>query len=190
MVSVSGSEAALLGLLCEKPMHGYEIEKTLEVRNMRYWTEISFYSIYRVLRKLEDKGLVESRIRLSENNVSQKVYAVTEEGRVATKCKILENLSSAQRMIWQIDLAIANIDMLDQDEAIGCLGQYISSVEKIIGDYEMLDELFQTRGYPERDRALALRPLAHYRAEKAWATDYVKVLKKRDHSDRQTTKNL
>ncbi|WP_424358599.1 PadR family transcriptional regulator [Methanocella sp. MCL-LM] len=183
MMPVSNAEAALLSLLCEKPMHGYEIEKTIEDRNMRYWTEISFYSIYRVLRKLEEKGLVESQLKLSKNNVSQKVYTVTEPGRVTTREKILHNLSIAERPISPVDLAVANISLLSNSEAIACLERYTSSVDGMIADYRALDDFFQANGYPDTDRALALRPLAHMKAEKAWAIEFLDMLRKRIDDD-------
>jgi DNA-binding PadR family transcriptional regulator len=35
----------LLGLLAEKPRHGYELEEVIIARGMRDWTEIGFSSI-------------------------------------------------------------------------------------------------------------------------------------------------
>ena len=55
MNRISNIEAAILGLLCERPQYGYEIEKIIEKRNMRNWTEIGFSSIYYILKKLEEK---------------------------------------------------------------------------------------------------------------------------------------
>jgi hypothetical protein len=33
--------------------HGFQIERFFEEGNMRYWTEIGFSSVYRILNKLE-----------------------------------------------------------------------------------------------------------------------------------------
>ncbi|NUS65813.1 MAG: PadR family transcriptional regulator, partial [Saccharothrix sp.] len=48
----------LLGLLVEQPRHGYELEEVITARGMREWTEIGFSSIYYLLGKLRDRGLV------------------------------------------------------------------------------------------------------------------------------------
>ena len=50
---INEREAAILGLLCENPLYGYTIEKIIEERGMRHWTDIGFSSIYYVLKRLE-----------------------------------------------------------------------------------------------------------------------------------------
>ena len=53
-MKISNAELALLSLIVEQPRHAYEIEQVIEERNMRYWTEIGFSSIYRLLSKQEN----------------------------------------------------------------------------------------------------------------------------------------
>jgi DNA-binding PadR family transcriptional regulator len=52
--------AAALGLLAERPMHGYEMIKEIEERTGGAWTP-SAGSIYPTLQMLEDEGLVSSQ---------------------------------------------------------------------------------------------------------------------------------
>ena len=56
MAKISNAELALLSLIAEQPRHAYEIEQVIEERNIRYWTELGFSSIYRILSKLEESG--------------------------------------------------------------------------------------------------------------------------------------
>lgn len=177
MQEVTDSEAVLLGLLCEKPMHGYEIEKTIESRNMRYWTEVSFYSIYRLLKKMEAKKLIESRVAPSKSLVARKTYAATSRGREAMKRKVLESLSAVESTIWRVDIAIGNLGLLSSDEAAECLGKYVASIDEAIGRYKALKAYFHERHYPESDFALAARPIMHLRTEKAWALQFLKKVK-------------
>jgi DNA-binding PadR family transcriptional regulator len=66
------AELAILGLVAEKPRHGYEIEGVIEARGMRDWTEIGFSSIYYLLKKLEDKGLVTGQLeKASESGMKR-----------------------------------------------------------------------------------------------------------------------
>jgi DNA-binding PadR family transcriptional regulator len=66
---------ALLGLLQERPMHGYEMMKALEEKSGGFYTP-SAGSIYPTLQMLEDRGFVTS------NDVEgKKVYTITDEGR-------------------------------------------------------------------------------------------------------------
>jgi DNA-binding PadR family transcriptional regulator len=162
-------EIAVLGLICEKPMHGYEIEKTIEERNMRYWTEISFPSIYKILQKLEAKELIKAEIKLSKNNVPQRIYTATEKGQQTMKSSIMTIVSNVEKTIWRIDLGIANLYLLTKEERQDCLQKYIKSIDESIAIYKSLQAFFEEHHYPQSDHALATRPILHLETEKAWA---------------------
>lgn len=67
--------AAVLALLAERPMHGYEMIKELEERTEGTWVP-SAGSIYPTLQMLEDEGL----IRGEESNGKRR-FTLTEAGR-------------------------------------------------------------------------------------------------------------
>ena len=81
MNTITNKEAALLNLLSEKPKHAYEIELDIKERDMRFWTEISMSSVYKLLNKLEAQQLLRSTVRLSKKQVAQKVYTLTASGQ-------------------------------------------------------------------------------------------------------------
>ena len=174
---ISNREAELLGLLVERPMYAYEIEKIIEERNMRHWTEISFSTLYYELKKLQKKKLVTAKIKLSKNNVAQKVYTINNEGKKAMKNKVQELLSHVEKTIWQIDLGMANICLLDQKETIESFTKYITSIDKYIKMYQELLDFLKKNNYPDSDLALAERPIMHLKVEKKWAVDYLEGVK-------------
>jgi DNA-binding PadR family transcriptional regulator len=55
---MTNAELAVLSLIAEQPRHGYDIEQIIEARGMRDWTEIGFSSIYYLLNKLEEAGMI------------------------------------------------------------------------------------------------------------------------------------
>ena len=56
--ALAGAEFALLQIIEEKqPVSGYEINKLIEDRGYRQWTDIGTTSIYVGLEKLSRKGL-------------------------------------------------------------------------------------------------------------------------------------
>ncbi|WP_290862048.1 PadR family transcriptional regulator [Hamadaea sp.] len=73
--------AAILGLLAERPMHGYEMISELETRTGGVWRP-SPGSVYPTLQLLEDEGLVE----VTESG-GRKSYALTEAGRTAAEAE-------------------------------------------------------------------------------------------------------
>jgi DNA-binding PadR family transcriptional regulator len=67
--------SALLTLLAEEPMHGYDLIRKLEERSGGAWRP-SPGSIYPTLQLLEDEGLV-----TSEERDGKRVYTITDAGR-------------------------------------------------------------------------------------------------------------
>lgn len=71
--------AAVLALLAERPMHGYEMITELETRTGGIWRP-SPGSVYPTLQLLEDEGLISS-----EEIDGRKRFALTETGRAAAE---------------------------------------------------------------------------------------------------------
>ncbi|GFG65934.1 hypothetical protein MKUB_34240 [Mycobacterium kubicae] len=72
--------AAILVLLAERPMHGYEMIQQIAERSNGIWRP-SPGSVYPTLQLLGDEGL----IRASESDGSKKLFELTDEGRGAAE---------------------------------------------------------------------------------------------------------
>ena len=70
--------AAILKLLTERPMHGYEMTQEIAARSDGLWKP-SPGSIYPTLQLLEDEGLITP----AESQGSKKTFELTEDGRTA-----------------------------------------------------------------------------------------------------------
>ncbi|WP_336659488.1 PadR family transcriptional regulator [Leucobacter sp. USHLN153] len=69
--------AAVLALLAEEPMHGYQIIREIEQRSGGSWKP-SAGSVYPTLQLLADEGLIRA-----EESQGRKTYSLTEAGRDA-----------------------------------------------------------------------------------------------------------
>ena len=67
--------AAVLALLAEKPMHGYQLIREIEERSSGAWKP-SPGSVYPTLQLLADEGLISA-----EESNGRKTYSLTDEGR-------------------------------------------------------------------------------------------------------------
>src|SRR6266566_8903132 len=75
-------DLVILSLLAERPMHGYEINTTLEDRKIREWAPVSRPQIYYSLDKLAKLGLI--RVAKDENPAAgpeRTVFETTAQGR-------------------------------------------------------------------------------------------------------------
>ena len=72
--------AAILTLLAERPMHGYEMIQQIAERSNGIWRP-SPGSVYPTLQLLADEGLITA----TETDGSKKLFELTDEGRAAAE---------------------------------------------------------------------------------------------------------
>ena len=84
------SEPALLLLLRERATHGYELLEALPT--LTWEARVDMGNLYRVLRALEEDGLVTSRWESAAPGPAKRTYELTEEGR-----RLLDEWAAALR---------------------------------------------------------------------------------------------
>ena len=80
-------ELLILKTVSWGPMHGYAIAKWIQDTTDDA-LRVEEGSLYPALHRLEDKGLIEARWGVSENNRQAKFYTLTARGRVALRAEI------------------------------------------------------------------------------------------------------
>ena len=71
---------ALLGFLNYLPMTGYELESYMAATTSYFW-HAKLSQVYMTLKKLEEEGLVTSRIEPQEDRPDRRVYTISEAGQ-------------------------------------------------------------------------------------------------------------
>lgn len=122
MAELTPSETAILGLLAERPMHGYELDDVIAARGMRAWTEIGFSSIYFLLQKLQKKGLVRQEGRPATPK-GRKAYAITDAGRTTLGAACLDLLAAPDAGHASVLVGLANWPALDPAAAGAALAE-------------------------------------------------------------------
>jgi DNA-binding PadR family transcriptional regulator len=72
-------EFAILGLLKERSMHGYQLKKRLAEALGPFW-QVSYGSLYPALKRLQSQGAVEMVFPKGEVRRRKNVYRITEAG--------------------------------------------------------------------------------------------------------------
>ena len=178
MSPISNRETALLILLAEEPMHAYRIEKEIGERDMRFWTEISMSSIYKLLNKLSSRKLISKSRKDAENGITKNVFALTSAGRKALEHKIRELISEPEHLRWQIDLATSHLAVLPRNDVLACLSRYRKSLLERLECYGRLEGFLAEQQCPPYSKALATRPQYLLKAEISWIDDYIVEIKK------------
>lgn len=72
-------ELAILGLLKERPVHGYQLKKHLSDTLGSFW-QVSYGSLYPALKRLQREGSVEMTFPKEEVGRRKNVYRITPKG--------------------------------------------------------------------------------------------------------------
>lgn len=176
MSELSNAETALLGLLSEEPMYPYQIEQQVKYRDMRFWTDLSMSSIYKLIRKLEKEELVVRTDRISPENRLQKLYSISEKGKGVLREKLQTLLSVSEHMRWQFDLGIYNSHLLSKDQVRAALEVYMADLQTKIRGYRDLQDFLRGSDCPDHHLAIAIRPVFLLEAEIKWVESYLAQL--------------
>lgn len=108
-------EIMILGALIERPMSAYEMDKTLEERNVRRWIRISSPSVYRNVIRLCDEGYADGVV-VKEGEMPEKtVYTITEAGRERFAKLMNEAAALPARVDFGFLPVLANISLVDEE---------------------------------------------------------------------------
>jgi DNA-binding PadR family transcriptional regulator len=165
------TELAILSLISEKPRYGYELEQVIEQRGMREWTEIGFSSIYYILKKLEDKQMITSRVQAKSSGPPRKVFKITEEGQRGLYEGALETLHTPGHNPRPFLLGLSVLHLYEREVVMNKTKSYLVKLveqrENLIATREAQRPTF---GYVEMmfDYSLTLLD-----AEIGWITDFM-----------------
>lgn len=84
---------AILGLLSQRNMTGYELTKEFETSLCEFWSA-KHSQIYPELRHLHENGFVEFEIEIAGTALEKKLYSITEHG----KSEFMEWLEKSHKM--------------------------------------------------------------------------------------------
>lgn len=173
---MTNAELAILGLVVERPMHGYEIEQVIEQRSMRNWTEIGFSSIYYLLKKLESEGLVSPKVeKVDSKGPARKVFRPTRRGRSAWKRETRRALGTPKRHYPEIYLGMAGMPGLTIEETTQALEEYRAGLDR------RSEEIARGREKSGDDLPLYVEAMFRYgeamvEAERAWVAGLLEEL--------------
>jgi DNA-binding PadR family transcriptional regulator len=153
-------EIILLYIVNEKPSYAYEIDKTIELREMKRWVRIGVASIYRVLIKLEEKGLVYSLNEKEGKMPERKRYHITDSGRDALKEESKKLLSSLEWYYLDLNVGLETSNSLPPGELIKCLRKRLAGVKTNI---KRMKEIYESEKEMANKKRTIIQNLIHLR---------------------------
>lgn len=168
---LTSAELTLLGLLVEQPRHGYELEEVITARGMREWTEIGFSSIYYLLGRLRDRGLVaEVDAPASGRGKARKVFGPTEDGRRACALAAEAAVAELRPVFPHVLVGLANQPVIPPERLHDALARRAAAVAGKIA--ELRAAVAAQPHAPRFARAIFDYSLAQLEAEQRWLAAY------------------
>lgn len=121
----------VLGMIKEHPQSAYELQKSVEYRNISRWVKISTPSIYKKVVQLEQKGYISGRT-IKEGNMPEKsIYSITESGEAYFN-KLMEKTSRESVSIFlNFNAVVMNLNFVTEEERIRLLSNIADGIEDL-----------------------------------------------------------
>lgn len=164
-ISINHSEFIILGLISEEREgdHAYNINKKIEGRGMRSWTNIGRSSVYRVIKNLEEKGLAITWIEEIDNRSINK-FKLTDQGIGVLKAKVFSVINEfVGRDDKDFYVAFSMLPILTTKQLIKGFSNSINLMKKHKKELEeMLEGNYKT---PLNVRGLFIHPIKILKAD-------------------------
>jgi DNA-binding PadR family transcriptional regulator len=167
-------EMILLGIIKESPTHPYSFEKIIKQKGLDKYIKVGFSTIYSIVNKFENNGWVESNIVHQEKLVPRKVYSITKEGEQIFKEEMIKSLSQPKNLFTQFESALVFAELLSGDELKEVLSIYEAQLTRLI--QEKMREITAVNSGEVLKRALLMRSLSFYQAERKWLREVMTLL--------------
>lgn len=118
------TDLLLLGLLLNRPMHGYELYQQIQAEGIDDWFNVSAAGVYYSLGKMRDQGQVTESRQGGGRSSRKSVYRITETGRFEFFAAMEAQLDSQEKCYLEYDLAIYLLNKLPLQRAIEPMEQH------------------------------------------------------------------
>ena len=172
--STTKIDLLLLGLLLDRPMHGYELYQQIQTEGIDTWFNVSMAGVYYSLGKLRDQGLVAESRQRGGRSARKSIFRLTEDGRAAFFSAMEAQALSQETASLDYDLVIYLLNKLPMQQATYLLEQHLAFLgEKARALQTALDAERDGNGSSLR-LAVLDHKLRYLEMEQNWLADVIR----------------
>ncbi len=120
----------LLGLLSNKPMHGYELRQQMRLWAMEHWVDIRPGSIYSALPRMAAEGLLQvTEVSQEGNRPMKTVYGITAAGRSELTRMLGEAWAQPTSTAQPVDVALFFVWLLPPEDVAARLVERLAVLD-------------------------------------------------------------
>ena len=124
MPATTKTDLLLLGLLLDRPMHGYELYQQIQAEGIDGWFSVSAAGVYYSLGKLRDGGWVTETRQRGGHTSRKSIYRLTDEGRSGFFAAMEQHLAGQEEIHLDYDLMVYLMNRVPLRRAVPCLERH------------------------------------------------------------------
>ena len=176
--NLSNTDLLVMGILCDKPVYGYELKQIADKWHIDLWSGITLSSIYHSLKKLEKLQYVNKECR-KKGHMEQRIYQLTDQGTGIFLELVFDKVASFETLGPQFGIPAMFVKHLPQDRLLEALEKRraeiqhrLSSYTQCMGGQEHVDNTIRNNGYANAGSYL----LWLYDHELQWLDTYIQTV--------------
>ncbi|HLA45178.1 MAG TPA: PadR family transcriptional regulator, partial [Aggregatilineales bacterium] len=169
---MTDAELAILTIIAEKPIAGCDVQEVITERNVRMWTLIGVESLYYLIQKLEQQGLIVNIDEHPPDDHKLRMYRVTSAGIGVLQTAITDLLSSPHLLPRGLEIGLANLPVLNPAQAHHALKGYRDALQSRYEGSRRQHEVLSEHGSPFHILSMFEHHLALIEAEISWFDEW------------------
>lgn len=121
----------VLGIIKQKALSAYDIQKEVEYRHISKWVKISTPSIYKKVLQLEEKGYIKGTPSKESNMAEKLVYSLTTSGEKIFEDLMLEISMKPINIFLDLNSVIVNLKSISKEQQYNCLNNIEKSIKEM-----------------------------------------------------------
>jgi len=170
---MTDAELAILSIIAEGPIYGYDIQTIVTQRGLRAWTNIGVSSMYYVLEKLERQGLIESKGAQHIEGAARRQYRITPAGFGVLQTAVADLLSTPREHANDFELGLANLHVLRPTQIRTAFITYRQELVSRLAQARERWHRLEDSNPPFNVDAMLGHHVALLEAELAWIKDFI-----------------
>ncbi len=180
--STTRIDLLLLGLLLDRPMHGYQLYQQIQAEGIDGWFNVSMAGVYYSLGKLRDQGLIAESRQRGARSAGKSIYRLTEEGRAAFFTAMESQALNQEKVSLEYDIIIYLLNKLPLPRALSLLEKH----QAFLAEQAQEVQSFLAAEQDRDDSPLRLAVLDHKRRylemEQSWLADVIQSIQGEDEA--------
>lgn len=162
-------DLVLLGLIKKQPQSAYELQKSINYRNIDRWVAISTPSIYKKVLTLKDKGYLQSMTMKHGGLPEKTIYDLTPKGDAYFIELMQEHAKKPIGLFLDFNAVMLHLDLVDEPTRKDLLANIQAEIRSL---RKLIETNIQAKSHiPQRGKLILQQQLELAKSLEDWIKD-------------------